>query len=63
MFTAQYNLTYTHYTSGPPYTFANQILTNSSQLVAMIICLTFNEANVNTFATLFRYNQCFMFLA
>ena len=63
IFTKQYNLTYTHYTSGPPYTFTNQILTNSSQLAAMIICLTVNETNVYTFATHSSYVQRFMFLA
>ncbi len=37
IFTTQYNLTYTHCNSCPPYTFTNQILTNSLQLAAMII--------------------------
>ena len=59
----QYNLTYTHYNSGPPYTFTNQILTNSSQLAAKIICLTVNETNVYTFTTHFHYKQRYMFLA
>ena len=36
-FMTQYNLTYTHYNSCPPYTFTNQILTHSPQLAAMII--------------------------
>ena len=63
IFTTLYNLTYTHCNSGPPYTFTNQILTNSLQRAAIIICLTVNETNVYTFATHFRYKQRFMFLA
>ena len=43
IFTTQYNLTYTHCDSCPPYTFTNQILTHSPQLAVMIICPTVNE--------------------
>ena len=63
IFTTQYNLTYTHCNSCPPYTFTNQILTHSPQLAAMIICPAVNETNVYTFVTHFRYNQRFKFLA
>ena len=51
IFTTQYNLTYTHCNSCPPFTFTKQILTNSLQLAAMIICPTVNETNVYTFVT------------
>ena len=63
IFTTQYNLTYTHCNSCPPYTFTNQILSHSLQLAAMIICPTANETNVYTFITHFRHNQHFKFLA
>ena len=63
IFTTQYNLTYTHCNSCSPYTFTNQILTNSLQLAAMMICPTANETNVYTFVTHFRNNQRFKFLA
>ena len=56
IFTTQYNFTYTHCNSCPPYTFTNQILTHSLQLAAMISCPTVNETIVYTFVTHFRYN-------
>ena len=63
IFTTQYNLIYTHCNSCTPYTLTNQILTNSLQLAAMIICPTVNETNVYTFVTHFGNNQRFKFLA
>ena len=63
IFMTHYNLTYNHCNYCPPYTFTNQILTNSLQLAAMIICPTGNETNVYTFVTQSCYNQRFKFLA